>query len=177
MRIFISIDFPEEIKKQIVKIQKQLPIFDGKRTEFENLHLTLKFLGEIDEEILSEIRKRLKQIKLNFFEIEIDSLGMFSDRIIWIGIKNCEELQKEIDEALKGIFEKEERFMGHLTIARVKYIKNKKEFLNRLNKIIIPKMKFEVKYFNLKKSTLTENGPVYEDVEIYPLISIALQEA
>lgn len=169
MRTFISIDIPEKIKKEIVKIQSSLPEFIGKKTEFENLHLTLKFLGEVDEKKIGEIKKRLKKIKLNSFEAEISSIGMFSDRIIWIGIRNCVELQKEIDEKFQDLFEKEKRFMGHLTIARIKEIKDKKKFREEVKKIKIPEMKFIVENFNLKKSKLGRLGPIYEDIEVYKL--------
>lgn len=169
MRTFIALEIPENIKEEIVKIQNKLPEFKGKKTEYENLHLTLKFLGEVNEENLSKIENKLKQIKLGSFEAEINSIGMFSDRIVWVRIRNCEELQKEIDEKLKTLFEKEERFMGHLTIARIKEIKNRKKFLEEIKKIRIPKIEFNVKKFNLKKSKLTRNGPIYEDIEIYNL--------
>lgn len=176
MRTFIAIDIPENIKKEIVKIQNKLPEFKGKKTEYENLHLTLKFLGELNEEKLKEIKKRLRQIKLNSFGAEIDSIGMFSDRIVWIGIKNCDEVQKEIDEKLSGIFEKEERFMGHLTIARIKGINDRKRFLEKIMKIKIPEMQFRVKKFNLKKSKITRKGPIYEDIEVYNLENITNKE-
>jgi RNA 2',3'-cyclic 3'-phosphodiesterase len=169
MRTFIAIELPEEIKEQIVKIQKNLPEFKGKFTEKENLHLTLKFLGEVDEKILDEIKKRLREIKPKSFESEIKDMGMFSERIVWLSMKNCDELQKKVDDALFGLFEKEKRFMGHLTIARIKGLKDKKNFITKLKKIKISEMKFIVKNFNLKKSTLTEKGPVYEDIEIYNL--------
>ncbi len=172
MRIFISIDIPEEIKKEIIKIQEQLPEFKGKLTERENLHLTLKFLGEIDEKKAKEIKSRLREIKLKKFESKIDSIGIFSEkfiRIIWMRIINCEKLQKEIDTQLEGLFEKEKRFMGHLTVARVKYIKDKKKFMDELNKIKISSIKFMVNSFELKKSILTEKGPVYETIESYNL--------
>lgn len=169
MRTFIAIEIPEEIKKEIVKIQEKLPDFIGKKTEIENLHLTMKFLGEVDEKKIEEVKERLMEIKLNSFETEINLIGVFSGRIIWIGMKNCDELQREIDEKLSGLFEKEDRFMGHLTIARVKSIKNKKEFLDKINRVVLPKMKFEVKNFNLKKSILTEKMPIYEDIEVYNL--------
>lgn len=64
MRTFISINIPENIKKEIINVQNSLPEFIGKKTEFANFHLTLKFLGEIDENILDEIKKRLNKIKL-----------------------------------------------------------------------------------------------------------------
>lgn len=169
MRAFIAIDIPEEIKKKIVEIQNRLPELEGKKTEYENLHLTLKFLGEVDEEKIFEIKERLKRMDLGSFEVEIKEAGIFSNRIIWLGIRNCNKLQEEIDNALAGIFEKEERFMGHLTIARVKNIKDKKKFLTEINKIKIIPIKFTVKEFNLKKSILKKEGPVYENIKVYNL--------
>jgi len=167
-RAFISIDIPKEIKIEIKGIQQNLPEFIGKITESENLHLTLKFLGEADEEKIEKIKNKLREIKLNKFKTRIDSLGVFSEgfiRIIWLHISNCEELQKEIDEKLKDLFRKENRFMGHLTIARVKGIKDKQEFLEKLKKIKIPKINFVADKFKLKKSTLEKHGPVYETLE------------
>ncbi len=169
MRIFIAIEIPEKIKKEIIKIQNQLPKFNGKKTEKENLHLTLKFLGEVDEKKLDQIRKILRKIKLNSFETEIKKIGMFSDRIIWLGMTNCNELQKEIDNKLSGLFEIEKRFMGHLTIARIKNLENRKQFLEKIRNIKIPSIKFVIKSFNLKKSKLGKPTPVYEDIEIYNL--------
>ncbi len=169
MRTFISIEIPEKIKKEIIKIQNQLPNFNGKKTEKENLHLTLKFLGEVDEKKLDQIRKILRKIKLNSFETEIKKIGMFSDRIIWLGMTNCNELQKEIDNKLSGLFEIEKRFMGHLTIARIKNLEYRKQFLEKIRNIKIPPIKFVIKSFNLKKSKLGKPGPVYEDIEIYNL--------
>ncbi len=169
MRTFIAIEIPKHVKEQIVKIQNSLPEFTGKKTERENLHLTLKFLGEIDEKKLDEVKRRLKKINLKSFETEIKGIGMFSERIIWLHMTSCEELQREVDEKLSDTFEKEKRFMSHLTIARIKSVRNKKEFLEEIKKIKIPEMKFPVKNFNLKKSKLSRNGPVYEDIEVYNL--------
>jgi len=120
MRAFISIDIPEEMRKEIIKIQRSLPKFFGKKTAPENLHLTLKFLGEINEEQLSVIKKRLSKLSFSSFETEIDFLGFFDNYprgIVWLHLTNCEQFQKEIDDALKDLFGKEKRFMSHLTIA------------------------------------------------------------
>ncbi len=67
MSCFISINIPEEISKEISKIQNELPNFMGKKTELENLHLTLKFLGEIDEKKVEEVRKKLNEVKFRKF--------------------------------------------------------------------------------------------------------------
>ena len=174
MRTFISINIPEKIRKQILQIQNSLPEFVGKKTEPENLHLTLKFLGEDDENKVEEIRKKLGEIKFNKFETEIDSLGVFDEnfiKIIWLHLKNCEQLQKQVDAKLSKIgFKKEKRFMDHLTIARVKKIENRKEFLEDLKKIKIPTIKFIVNKFYLKESLLSSEGLEYKVLNKYTLL-------
>jgi 2'-5' RNA ligase len=174
IRSFISVDLPENIQREIKKLQDQLPGFEGKRTELENLHLTLKFLGDVGENDIEEVKKRLREIKFSEFECEVDELGVFDNRrsrkrsrkiIVWLHLSNCEELQRVVDEKLEGLFGKEERFMGHVTIARVKYLKNKNYFLGELGKIKVPALKFKVDNFRLKKSELREIGPIYETLE------------
>ncbi|GIU68507.1 MAG: RNA 2',3'-cyclic phosphodiesterase [Candidatus Pacearchaeota archaeon] len=172
IRAFISIDPPEDVVNKIKEIQDSLPNFKGKKTEVENLHLTLKFLGNIDEKTLELVKQKLRKINFRKFEAEVDSLGVFSPKfikIIWLHIKGPEKIQSEIDVSLSDLFEKEKRFMSHMTIARVKKIENKKNFLEQLKKIKIPKIKFIVENFKLKKSTPTEEKPIYETIESYSL--------
>lgn len=165
MRCFISIDIPERIKRKIQIVQEQLPEFLGKKTEAENLHLTLKFLGEINKEELEKVKKKLSDMKFEKFETQADSIGFFSEdfiRIIWLHLTNCEKLQKYLDKELKDLFEPEKRFMSHLTIARVKNIKDKKGFLEDLKKVKMSEIKFVVDKFRLKESILTSSGPEYK---------------
>jgi 2'-5' RNA ligase len=172
MRAFISINISEEIRKEIKKVQDFLPEFFGKKTELENLHLTLKFLGETSIEKLEEVKKRLREIKIEKFATEIDEIGIFAPnfiRIVWLHMKDCENLQKQIDNALKNLFEPEKRFMSHLTIARIKKLKDKEGFLQDLEKIKIEKIKFKVDKFYLMKSELTAEGPRYSVLEEYNL--------
>lgn len=172
MRCFIALDIPKGVLEKIKVIQEKLPEFIGKNTELDHMHLTFKFLGEIDREKVEEIKKKLNEIKFSRFEVEVNSIGVFSEkfiRIIWLHLTNCNELQKEVDEKLSGIFEPEQRFMSHLTIARVKKIENKNEFLEELNKIKIPKIKFIANSFSFIKSDLFEKGPEYIVLENYKL--------
>ncbi|MCF7800361.1 RNA 2',3'-cyclic phosphodiesterase, partial [Candidatus Babeliales bacterium] len=152
---------------------EKLPDFLGRKTSVENLHLTLKFLGEISEEEIQKIKEQLRKINFNKFKIEINSLGVFSEnfiRIIWLHLSNCDALQKEIDRVLNEIgFEKEKRFMSHLTIARVKKIENKNYFLKKLKQINFDKIVFEVDKFKLKESVLSSRGARYFNLETYNL--------
>jgi 2'-5' RNA ligase len=159
---------------EVKRIQENLPEFTGNKTKLSNLHLTLKFLGEIPFEKVEKIKEILKNINFNKFEAEIKEIGFFdklNSGIIWLGLTNCEKIQKEIDEvlALNGLYEKEKRFMSHLTIARTKKIKDKKIFLENLNKINIPKMFFIVDNFYLMQSKLKKEGPEYSALEEYSL--------
>jgi 2'-5' RNA ligase len=111
-RCFVSIDIPEEIQVEIKKLQDALPGFIGKKTEPENLHLTLKFLGEVDEEQIIEIKRRLREVKFKNFECSIDEIGVFSPKyvkIVWVHLSKCNKLQKLIDEKLEGLFERENK--------------------------------------------------------------------
>lgn len=172
MRTFISIKLPTKILMQVKEIQERLPEFTGKKTELMNLHLTLKFLGNISFEKMEEIKERLKKINFNKFEVEICEVGFFDKHdhgIVWLKLSNCEALQKEVDAVLNGLYEKEKRFMSHLTIARVKKIKEKKNFLESLKRIKIPKLFFIVDKFYLVESKLKKEGPKYTDLENYCL--------
>jgi len=177
MRCFVALDLPREAINHIKEIQKLIEkqnIFIGKFTEHENLHLTLKFLGEIDERKIEEVKERLKEISFDEFEAELFEFGVFSKKfikIIWIklGGKGIFSLQKEIDKKLEDLFKSEERFMSHITIARVKNVPDRKRFLDYIKNIKVKKIKFKVEKFFLKKSELKPEGPVYEDIGEYRL--------
>jgi 2'-5' RNA ligase len=170
MRAFIAIKLPPKILMEIKSIQENLPFFSGKKTELKNLHLTLKFFGEISSEKIEEIKFKLRKIKFNKFESEIKDIGFFDNPergIVWLGITDCENIQKQIDNSLEGLYEKENRFMGHLTIARTRKISDKKKFTEDLKKIKISKMFFVVEKFYLMESNLKKEGPEYNIIEEY----------
>lgn len=175
-RVFIAIDFSDEVIKEVARVQGVLENvkFIGKMTELENLHLTLKFLGEIDEEKLEKVRGRLKEVKFNEMKLKLGESGIFNFRgqpkIVWIKVmgKGIFELQKKIDEVLESDgFKKEERFMGHLTIARIKHVGNKKGFIDYVRGMGVKAVEFGVREFKLKESDLRRLGPVYTDLEVY----------
>ncbi len=175
-RCFIALDLPKEIISELKDVQDELRkqnLFTGKFTEEEHIHLTLKFLGSIPKDTAVKIKDRLKGIKLNSFEAVIDELGIFSEefiRIIWAKLNGTEvfDLQKQIDDKLVDFFPKEERFMSHITIARVKNIKDRQPLYDSLKKIKI-NIKGRIASFSLIRSALMPSGPIYEVIQKYEL--------
>ena len=174
MRCFIGIDLPIVAIKEIQKIQKKLePNFTGRLTSSENLHLTLKFLGEIEESAINDVKKRLSSITHPPFKLTLKDVGVFSQKfikIIWLKVSDV-PLQPLVDNCLKDIFQLENRFMGHITIARVKNLADKNSFLQLINKTRVNEISFMIRDFYLKESILTKDGPIYKDIDRYKLSS------
>lgn len=176
IRCFIALELSREAISYIEELQnllKRKNLFAGKFTEPENLHLTLKFLGEIPEEKVKEVQKILKKVKFKGFEASLSDVGVFINKynsILWIKLngQGIWDLQKLIDDPLENLkIIPEERFMSHITIARMKKIFSKEEFLSYVKNIKTKKVSFKVKEFILKKSELKPEGPVYENIESF----------
>ncbi len=178
MRCFISIDLPAEVKEEIKKIEKELQkiadetIAKIKLVKPENLHFTIKFLGELTESQVDKIKNVLSEIKFEPFKVKLNSVGVFPSsnyiRVIWVDVLPKEkliDLQKKIDETLIRVgFRKNKTFETHITFSRIKYIKHKEKFVEHLRKLTVKSIKFEIKNFSFKKSTLMADGPIYEDI-------------
>ena len=176
MRLFIAFDIPEKVREQLVSIQEKIKADDAKIkwVASENMHLTLKFLGEVDEDKVEGIKERLGKISFEEFEVEVSDIGVFPSenyiRVIWVGFKN-EGKMAELAEKIKGQlpeFKVDYPFKAHLTIGRVRFAGDKKKLVDELNKIKIKPERFSVKEFKLYKSTLTREGPIYEELAVFP---------
>jgi RNA 2',3'-cyclic 3'-phosphodiesterase len=138
MRVFIAIDIDDKIRKAIADLQKQIASKvnvkkgDLKWVEPNNIHLTLKFLGEISEEQLNQVKEITETVASAHqkFNLEIESVGSFGGRsakIVWVGAKKGTDellaLQKDLDDLLaQAGFPKEDReFSAHLTLCRVNH--------------------------------------------------------
>jgi len=176
MRVFIAIELPKEIRDYLYDLQRKISGNEAKINwvNKKNLHLTLKFVGEISEKLLNKIKEILRTIKIKPFKVKLSEMGFFPDekniKLIWVGIKPGEkviELQREIDESLLELFSRDQRFLSHLTLGRVRFVKKKDEFIKKLNMISVEEMSFEISEFKLIKSKLTKDGPIYEIIEKY----------
>jgi 2'-5' RNA ligase len=173
MRLFIAIFLPVEILDYLSNIQNRLKKELPAKINWvhkKNLHFTLKFLGNVEEKNLNVIKERLKRIKFSSFKIKLNEIGVFPNenfiRVIWIGLKAKEltDLQKLIDYELLDLFPREQEFVAHLTLGRVKNIQDKEKFKKNL-KIEIEEKEFEINEFCLVKSELHREGPKYEILE------------
>lgn len=176
MRTFIAIEIPSEIKKILLEAQNQLDKDKAKLKITKDFHLTLKFLGEVDETKIEEIKQKLSEIKFDSFETSLTDIGVFPNesyiRVVWIGLddhkNNIINLQKEIDSKIELLgFKKDTRFHPHVTLARVKFVEDKERFIKNLKEIKIKKETFQITEFKLIKSILTPEGPVYEDLAVF----------
>ena len=177
MRAFICIEPPSSVIREMERLQSLIAKrkFTGKLTEPENIHLTLKFLGEIDGKTLINVKEILSKINCRKFQALLRNVGTFTfkgePRIVWakIGTRDLSALQEEIGDALSPLFPKEERFMSHLTIARIKYVKDKLSFMDFIKNLPVKPLRFQVEEFCLKSSELTLFGPKYETLEEFKL--------
>ncbi|NYZ78676.1 RNA 2',3'-cyclic phosphodiesterase [Candidatus Micrarchaeota archaeon] len=171
MRTFIAIETSEELREKMAELQKQLAIEGVKPVEKENLHLTLHFLGEIDEVMKDKVIKGMDKLNCKKFEMSCEVVGAFPSknyiRVIWVGAEAPElkQIYDQLGTEFARLGFKQEQFSPHITLARVKFLKDKEkltEFLEENEQVELGDCKVDGVF--LKKSTLTPKGPIYENV-------------
>jgi 2'-5' RNA ligase len=172
-RGFIAIDITAT--PQILALEDEIAKTgaDVKLVEPENIHITLKFLGDTDEQLIDTLEQTMKQAvhSIKPFPITLKGTGVFPNqkyvKVLWIGIIDnglIGPIAEAIDTSLtKFGFKKETRgFSPHLTIGRVRTAKNKEKLLNVMQRFHDQEFTIqEVPSIVLKKSELTQKGPIY----------------
>jgi 2'-5' RNA ligase len=167
VRCFVGIRIPSSIRKEILPLQRDLKILpmSCKLVEPENLHLTISFLGERSPSEIKKIAEKLNIIIKDFqkFEVEIEKLKTIPSerflRVIALEVKS-ETLTRLTESVRSKIGGKV--VPSHLTLCRVKKVRDRISLLEGLKKLKIPKLSFRVNKIELIKSTLTRKGPIYE---------------
>lgn len=126
-RIFISVGIPDEITERTARVADELPDDSVRKVSMKNMHLTLRFIGEINGEQVEKIKEKLGNVGFRPFEVSFRGVGAFPSkdyiRVIWAGIEKGEDglkaLAMKINRELEG-FPGDERFSPHLTICRVR---------------------------------------------------------
>ncbi len=181
IRCFIAVDLPQSLRKEIQRLQQKLRIHKGvKWVEPDSIHLTLKFLGEVEEEGIEAIFQPMVQSLsgVSSFETTVRDLGAFptpkNPRVIWIGVidedKKLEVIHQRREKALtkEGFDSESRRFTPHLTLGRVK--QREKELISTLEGLKGCDLgDLEIKEISLFKSDLKPTGAVYTKLKTFTL--------
>ena len=166
MRLFVALDL-NELRGYFEGIQAQLRDERVHATWPRDFHLTLKFLGEVPEDKLEAVKERLGRVVFEPFEARVAELGWFTPRrlrTIWLAVRSpaIVELQTKIESALADLFGREKRFIPHLTLARIKAVRERSAYLSKLATVATEEKVVRLSSFQLIKSTLDRAGPSYE---------------
>jgi 2'-5' RNA ligase len=175
IRSFIAFDIDNEsVIKRFSEAQAKLVNTgaDLKLVKPQNIHMTMRFLGNISPPMVDSIHEEMKKISFTPFNVEIKGLGVFPKlkyaRVIWAGIrKGADELTNvfsQLEPLLRGLgFKPDPKgFSPHLTIARVKTGRNKVELVRRIQELVDYEFGIvRADCLRLKKSVLTPKGPIY----------------
>jgi 2'-5' RNA ligase len=175
IRSFIAIETPPEVKAEIAKVQEGLRATnaDVRWESIEKFHMTLKFLGNVEEPRLNLCAGRLQEALSAFapFNMTYQGVGCFPNqhhpRVIWIGAENEDGTLRRIQEAVEKVaeemgFQREERqFHPHITIGRAKGSKNLKVLVSKLGNASFNPHAALIKDVLLMKSDLKPSGSVY----------------
>jgi RNA 2',3'-cyclic 3'-phosphodiesterase len=176
LRLFVGIGFPPELKLRLSLLCSGVP--GAKWVDPGNFHLTLRFIGEISEDVAADIDDTLSRLRARRFTLQIAGTGLFGGekpRSLWAGIERSPELaglRDKIEQALirTGLSPEPRKFSPHVTLARLR-----DSPLDKLHSFLAAHAHFRadplrVEAFSLIASFQTKSGSVYEDQADYPLL-------
>jgi 2'-5' RNA ligase len=171
-----------EVREKLIGAEEELRKTgaDVKLVEVDNLHFTVKFLGDMPDSELDEVDKRVRPLALPRMEVDVRGLGAFPDdrapRVIWAGVgyEDLDMVSKSaqtVIDALRGLGENDERaYHPHITLARVRSPTNLEALQALLGAYASKDFgRTPIMMLKLKSSTLTPRGPAYRDIKEYAL--------
>ena len=176
IRLFVGLELPQELRLRLAALSTGVP--GARWVRPENLHLSLRFIGEVEEPGMTDISDALAAVKGSPFALEITGLGHFESagkvRVLWAGVERNERLfhlYGRIESALirAGLEPEERKFFPHITLARLKAapVRRVADFLRANGPFRAGPV--PVTRFVLFSSFLSRSGAVYRAEEIYPL--------
>jgi RNA 2',3'-cyclic 3'-phosphodiesterase len=177
LRLFVGIPFPPELKLQLSLLCTGLP--GAKWVDPGNYHLTLRFIGEVGEDVAADIDEALARLRARRFTLQLQGTGTFGNgskpRQLWVGVERNPELsglRDKVEQALirLGLPPEPRKFSPHVTLARLH-----NPALDPLRGFLAVNAQFRadplpVDGFSLIASFQTKAGSVYEDQAEYPLM-------
>jgi 2'-5' RNA ligase len=175
LRLFVGIEFPAELKLRLSLLQSG--IAGARWVDPGNFHLTLRFIGEIDEGTAADVDEALLRLKSRPFSVQLAGVGVFGGeklRQLWAGVERepaLSALQAKIETALirVGLPPEPRKYVPHVTLARLRDPRP-----NDVQFFLASHAQFRtdplrVEHFSLIASYPTKAGSVYEDQADYPL--------
>ena len=175
LRLFVGIEFPPELKLELSLLCSGVP--GARWVDPGNLHLTLRFIGEISEDIAADVDAALAGLKARRFTLQLAGTCVFGGNkphALWVGVERHPDLVRlrdKIEQALirTGLGPEQRRFAPHVTLARLR-----DPVLDALGHFLATHAQFRaaplpVEHFSLIASFPTKAGSVYEDQADYPL--------
>jgi 2'-5' RNA ligase len=175
IRLFVAVELPEAVRMRLAALQGGVPgarwLSDGQ------LHLTLRFIGEVDENVAHDIDDALGVIRAPSFVLELAGVGEFggkNPRALWAGIRandSLMHLQKKVETALQriGLAPEPRKFSPHVTLARLKSPPREKVVQFLSHHALFASGSVRVDRFVLFSSHPGSNGSVYHPEREYPL--------
>lgn len=176
LRLFVALDLTEDVRQRLAGLAGGVP--GARWTEPENLHLTLRFIGEVPEDQAMDIDAALAEVRAPAFPLVLDGVGVYGSarraRVLWAGVERSEalaHLQAKVESALVrcGLPAEERKFSPHVTLARLKDAPPE-----RIGRFLSDRGLFRagpmaVEHVTLYRSHLGNGGAVYEALREYPL--------
>ena len=175
LRLFVGIEFPPELKLHLSMLETVIP--GARWVDPGNFHLTLRFIGEVDEGVAADIDEALVRLRARRFTLQLAGIGVFGGgkpRQLWVGVERHPELvalRDKIEKALIriGLEPEQRKFAPHVTLARLR-----EPALDKLGAFLAMHAQFRaallpVEHFSLIASFPTKAGSIYEDQADYPL--------
>jgi len=176
IRAFLALEIPDEIKDKIMEVEGgvERSNADVKLVERENLHVTMKFLGDVTASTLDKVYDVMKRVKESKFEIEVKGTGVFPNlrmvRVLWVGIgagsDKVTAVFRTLDSGIAELgFHRERDFTPHITIGRVRSQRNREELIKAMEKYGSDEFGTAVvDKIIIKRSILMQRGPIYSNL-------------
>lgn len=174
MRAFLCCNIPQELSDHLRQLSTHLG--EAKLTIPKQFDLTIKFLGELSDDLLPKVQERLTQIRFSPFMAHIGPIGVFSERIVrivWVSVEPKDpflDLHKAVDQCLLPFFPPDDRFSPHITLARVRGLKDRKTFLQSLSNINVDPIAFRIDRLMFVQSKLTSEGAIHTPLFEIPAV-------
>jgi 2'-5' RNA ligase len=175
MRLFTALTIPDDVAGQLMLLQGGVP---GARWQSrEQLHLTLRFIGEVDGSETRALEDALAAIDAPAFDLQLHSVGQFGKKqphALWAAARKhelLEHLQRKVDNAIRRVGQPQDahKFTPHVTLARLRHpdLDKVREWL--IEHALFTSHEFPVASFCLYSSKLTSDGSIYRIEQEYPL--------